>query len=345
MDTSKRNAMVAAIALGCWAQSSGAASPTVSAVDLALESVTPPAIAKDYDRGAALRVTGGAAFSISNANGTVTVTLGGIKNDDALLASGPIRVRVFLTLEPPRGIFGLNTIGELNLAALAPGATLAGFTQTLPLLKPPNDIYYVYIGVFEQEASCTSADGYCLDDRFSFPQRVKVLAGVFTEEPPIPGSSNAVEYYHAQFDHYFFTHDPNEISKLDAGIFQGWARSGRTFNVWGNDVGGTFEVCRFFSTAFGLKSSHFYTPLAFECAIVKGNPDWQYEGLVAFVDLPAGDGTCASGVPLYRLYNNGQGGSPNHRYTTSFAIRGYMIASGWISEGYGPPGVTACVPY
>ena len=49
--------------------------------------------------------------------------------------------------------------------------------------------------------------------------------------------------------------------------------------------------------------------------------------------LPGGD------VPVYRLYNNGQGGAPNHRYTTSLATRTTMLGRGWIPEGHGPLGV------
>ncbi len=56
-------------------------------------------------------------------------------------------------------------------------------------------------------------------------------------------------------------------------------------------------------------------------------------------------GSCAAGtVPLYRLYNNGMSGAPNHRYTTSQAVRASMIAAGWLPEGNGDDGVFACVP-
>ena len=56
-------------------------------------------------------------------------------------------------------------------------------------------------------------------------------------------------------------------------------------------------------------------------------------------------GTCPSGTtPLYRLYNNGQGGAPNHRYTIDPAVRTQMIAANWVPEGNGPDGVFACVP-
>ena len=48
--------------------------------------------------------------------------------------------------------------------------------------------------------------------------------------------------------------------------------------------------------------------------------------------------------PVYRLYNNGLGGEPNHRYTTSTAIRAAMLARGYLAEGYGPDAVAMCAP-
>ena len=57
------------------------------------------------------------------------------------------------------------------------------------------------------------------------------------------------------------------------------------------------------------------------------------------------DGSCPDNtLAVYRLYNNGQGGAPNHRYTTDVTIRMQMIAQGWIPEGYGPLGVIMCSP-
>jgi hypothetical protein len=50
-------------------------------------------------------------------------------------------------------------------------------------------------------------------------------------------------------------------------------------------------------------------------------------------------------MPLYRLYNNGLSGAPNHRYTIHASVRSQMIAQGWIPEGNGPDGVFACVPF
>jgi hypothetical protein len=54
---------------------------------------------------------------------------------------------------------------------------------------------------------------------------------------------------------------------------------------------------------------------------------------------------CPAGtIPLYRAYDNGMGGAPNHRYTTSLTILNQMIAAGWTFEGNGNTMVFACVP-
>jgi len=167
----------------------------------------------------------------------------------------------------------------------------------------------------------------------------------FNIPPPAgPATSTAVEYYHAAFDHYFVTAIGDEITKLDNGTFVGWARTGREFKVYTVTGTGLAAVCRFFSTSFAPKSSHFYTALASECKTVKASPDWQFEAEVFFVGSPAADGTCSSGrLPVYRLYNNGQGAAPNHRFTTDLAVRSDMMAKGWIPEGFGI-GVTMCAP-
>ena len=43
------------------------------------------------------------------------------------------------------------------------------------------------------------------------------------------------------------------------------------------------------------------------------------------------------------LYNNGQGGAPNHRFTVDPVIRAQMVASGYVGEGAGI-GVGMCSP-
>ena len=158
--------------------------------------------------------------------------------------------------------------------------------------------------------------------------------------PVMAATTSAVEYYHAGFGHYFVTAQTDEISGLDGGAFGGaWQRTGQTWNVW--TIGtGKADVCRFFTTAFAPKSSHFYTANAAECALVKNNPAWTYEKLAFIVALPV-NGICASGsTPLYRLYNNGVTGAPNHRYTTNTTVLNQMIQAGFVQELDN----TVCVP-
>jgi Repeat of unknown function (DUF5648) len=102
-------------------------------------------------------------------------------------------------------------------------------------------------------------------------------------------------------------------------------------------------VCRFFTAVFAPRSTHFYTGT--ECATLRQNPIWTYEGEVFAFVVPTLAGACPAGtVALYRLYNDARNNAPNHRYTTSLAIRDQMIAQAWVPEGWGPLGVIACVP-
>jgi hypothetical protein len=158
-------------------------------------------------------------------------------------------------------------------------------------------------------------------------------------------SSPAVEYFHGAYGHYFVTASPQEIAALDAGQLPGWSRTGESFEVLELNTAGAANVCRFWSgRTFVPKSSHFYTPLAIECATVKGNRDWLFEGEVFAMKVPDAAGACAAEtLPLYRLYNHDRSGAPNHRYTTRSAIRAQMLAQGWTAEGSGS-GVIGCVP-
>jgi len=143
-----------------------------------------------------------------------------------------------------------------------------------------------------------------------------------------------VEYFNASQGHYFMTADADEIALLDGGGFGGaFVRTGETFYARDGPAPGTNDVCRFFTVAFAPLGSHFYTSYDFECDLVKTNPNWQYEKLGFFVKTPVG-GACIGGVPVYRAYNNGLTGAPNHRYTTSLAIYNDFVNNrGWAGEG------------
>jgi len=152
-------------------------------------------------------------------------------------------------------------------------------------------------------------------------------------------SASAIEYYHAGFGHYFVTGSADEAAAIDSGAIKGWARTGQTYSVYAQSGAGLSPVCRFFTTSFAPKSSHFYTPSAAECVGVKSNANWQYEGNAFYVNEPT-SGVCPVGTAsLYRIYNNGRSGAPNHRYTTCATIRDKMVSRGWVSEG-----VAMCVP-
>jgi hypothetical protein len=160
-----------------------------------------------------------------------------------------------------------------------------------------------------------------------------------------------VEYHHASFDHYFITPVAAEIALLDAKAapFQEWSRTGYTFNAYVNAgaPAGSVAICRFFNDHYSPKSSHFYALRGFGCeATLAQFPDWKLEDDKLFnTMLPdTTTGACPAGtIPVYRLYNDGKGQAPNHRFVTELAERQKMVNQGWVAEGAGI-GVGMCVP-
>jgi hypothetical protein len=177
----------------------------------------------------------------------------------------------------------------------------------------------------------------------------------------VPSSATiveVVEFYDAGLDHYFISADPAEIDVLDGGAFGGaWRRTMSTFPAW--DLVGapadTVPVCRFFGTdkyrADGTRigpDSHFYDAVASECDFVKtayqsiaadglSYPAWTFEKNAFAVKLPVGDVCPTDTQPLYRTYNNGARGNPNHRYSMRADLLQGMV--GWTFEG-----LKMCVP-
>jgi hypothetical protein len=158
----------------------------------------------------------------------------------------------------------------------------------------------------------------------------------------------AKEYYYSDWDHYFITADSIEQSLLGKVPFAQWQATGRTFYVYAATGGSPgIDVCRFFNESFAPKSTHFYGLPSVCAAVVADFPDWQEETASAFrMGVPSPTGTCSAStpVPVYRLYNNGQGDAPNHRFVTNPGDRADMLADGWISEGSGALGVSFCGP-
>lgn len=171
-----------------------------------------------------------------------------------------------------------------------------------------------------------------------------VAGTLLTTLPARAASTTVSEFYHAGFGHYFMTSFSGEAAILDNGTtIAGWLRTATEIVVDDAPAPGLVAVCRFFSNAFDPKSSHFYTAFGPECEAVKRNPDWTFEAEAFYVPLPDGQGRCAVGTtPIYRLYNQGQGGAPNHKFTPYESERLEFIALGWVPEGLGANGVVFC---
>jgi cytochrome c553 len=157
-----------------------------------------------------------------------------------------------------------------------------------------------------------------------------------------------VEFYDASLHHYFITPIAGELAVLGKPPFQDWQATGLSFNGYaaGRGAPGSVGVCRFFNDHFLGISTHFYAPHGLGCeATIANFPDWTLESADLFdAMLPNADGTCPAGtIPVYRMFNNGMGGAPNHRFTTDLTVRQQMIDAGYTPEGAGI-GVGWCAP-
>jgi hypothetical protein len=172
------------------------------------------------------------------------------------------------------------------------------------------------------------------------------------------GAITVVEFYNRQLDHYFISPLAPDIDALDTGKFEGWARTGLTFQA---QVGfaefvlppiggeGINPVCRFFIPP-QHGNSHFFSASPDECAVVLAwigtNPS--FSGYILetpnafYIALPnTTTGACPVGtVPVYRLWN--QRFDSNHRFTIDPVVKAQMVARGYFAEGYGPDTVSMC---
>ena len=139
---------------------------------------------KSYSVAGAISIVGSTTYSISNSARTVNMTAEKIRNNSGTWLSGSLRLRLFVTTAPISGGFTYWTVGELALDQLQPLYAYNNLNQTVALTTPPDGIYYVHLGIFEYEASCTSASGYCMDDYVSFSTRVQVVNGNFSAYTP-----------------------------------------------------------------------------------------------------------------------------------------------------------------
>ena len=155
---------------------------------------------------------------------------------------------------------------------------------------------------------------------------------------PAFASMPIVEFFNTQLDHYFITAGVGEIVGVDkGGAGLGWERAGLGFRAFTPETGipcAAQPVCRFYGTPGCGPNSHFYTASVSECAAVKKDAGWTYEGVAFYVFVPT-TGQCAAGQqPVYRAYNNrfAQNDS-NHRYATELPLLQAMKAQGCTVEG------------
>ena len=67
-----------------------------------------------------------------------------------------------------------------------------------------------------------------------------------------------------------------------------------------------------------------------KCASLKTGAIWSYEAIAFYLGTPDGSGNCPAGATrIYRLYNNGITGAPNHRYTADAGVVTLIKAQGW----------------
>ena len=137
----------------------------------------------------------------------------------------------------------------------------------------------------------------------------------------------------------------DEIAKLDNGTFVGWARTGKAVQRLSERRGGT--ACGLPVLQHRVRPEELALLYAGRAGVHdgEGQSELDVRGEVFSIRCRRSTVSCAAGTnPVYRVYNNGQGGAPNHRYTTELAVRNAMIALGWIAEGYGSIGVIMCAP-
>ena len=155
------------------------------------------------------------------------------------------------------------------------------------------------------------------------------------------GEATALEFYNTFLGHYFMAAGQDEINGILSGAAgPGWQLTGQSFKVWpwlpsDTSLTAVSPVCRFYGVPAGGPNSHFFTASSSECALVKKNGGWFYEG-IGFYEMPVdASGQCPAGyLQVLRAYNNDAArNNSNHRFTTSDSTWRAMGQQGWAMEG------------
>jgi hypothetical protein len=168
-----------------------------------------------------------------------------------------------------------------------------------------------------------------------------LIVDVHDPFPNEGGEVRAVEFHNTDLDHYFVAAGQGEIDGILAGAAgHGWELTRQSFKVWpqmpADATTMAAPVCRFYGALAGGPNSHFFTASADECATVKRNGGWFYEGIGFYIrPVGANPRQCPAGwLSVNRAYNNGFArNDSNHRFTTSDSTIREMQDRGWTVEG------------
>ena len=168
-----------------------------------------------------------------------------------------------------------------------------------------------------------------------------LCASLLPLQPALAVEVVVTEFYNTTLKHYVLITDPAEAAAIDQGAAgPGWERTGGTLAAYSapGDAAGLVPVCRFYGSISPGPNSHFFTADPAECAAVKLDPGWHYEGIAFYIQLPA-NRLCANPLkPVWRAYNNGFRPPPgfndgNHRFSTDHTAIEQLVAQGWTDEG------------
>lgn len=244
-----------------------------------------------------------------------------------------------------------GTIGAVSSSNAAEFPIVGGSCNPLPMSVAQNASCTVLVQFVPAAAGSRAATLDVINSGATNPVSVPLAGnGASISGGGGPGAKvSVIEYFNAALNHYFITPNAVEIALLGKPPFEAWQPTGLAFSAYApaGAPAGTVGVCRFFNDHFLGVSTHFYAPHGLGCEQTLAQfPDWSLEDPQLFnASLPdAATGNCPSGqVPVYRLFNNGMGGAPNHRFTVDPAVRQQMVDRGYTPEGAGI-GVGWCAP-
>jgi hypothetical protein len=188
----------------------------------------------------------------------------------------------------------------------------------------------------------TSGAAYYRDYERAYAEQLR--EGQICDDTREIQKKTVTEFYNTNLNHYFMTAEQAEVDAILAGAAgPGWALTGKTFKAYPSVANGRLDavpVCRFYGTPGKGPNSHFYTADPAECAAVKLDPGWTYEG-IAFYAVGAGVGYCPYSShdnktmeQVKRVYNNQfASDDSNHRFASEQSVYDQMLQSGWKAEG------------